>query len=126
MNTDTIPNQKVHHGRNVKRLRDILGIKQEHLAFELNLSQQTISNLEAKEVIDNETLSKIASIFKVPVDAIKNMTEESTHNYINTFYDNSQQGGFNTHNVSCTFNPIDKVVELYERLLEVEREKNNK
>jgi len=41
-------------------------------------------------------------------------------NYFNTFNDNST-GAFN--NFNCTFNPIDKVVELYERLLASEREK---
>ncbi|MDR2008999.1 MAG: helix-turn-helix domain-containing protein [Bacteroidales bacterium] len=123
MNTDTTPKPKIHHGRNVKRLRDILGIKQEYLAFELNLSQQTISNLEAKETIDDETLSKVAEVLKVPVNAIKNMDEEATINYINTFNDSAiNHGHFSPY--YCTFNPIDKVVELYERLLEVEREKN--
>jgi len=123
MNTGTIPSQKIHHGKNVKRLRDILGIKQEYLAFEMNLSQQAISNLEAKEVIDEDTLNKVANVLKVPVNAIKNMNDEATINYINTFNDSAiNHGHFSPYN--CTFNPIDKVVELYERLLKTEIEKN--
>ncbi len=38
----------IHEGRNVKRIREILGIKQDALAFELGLSQQAISQLEQK------------------------------------------------------------------------------
>ena len=132
MNTDTMPAKKVHHGRNVRRLRDILEIKQETLAFELNLSQQTISNLEAKEVIDEETLNKIADVLKIPVDAIKNMTDESTINYINTFNEavTNNNGQPFSYIHGCTFNPIEKIVELYdekiklyERMLEMERSK---
>ena len=51
MNPETNPKllKEVHHGRNVKRLREILGIKQEVLADGLSLSQQTISRFEAQE-----------------------------------------------------------------------------
>jgi hypothetical protein len=30
-----MPNKKIHQGRNIKRFREMLGIKQEALAFEL-------------------------------------------------------------------------------------------
>ena len=123
MNTDTMPAKKVHHGRNVKRLRDILEIKQETLAFELNLSQQTISNLEAKEIIDDETLKKIAEVMKIPVDAIKNFDEQATVNFIINTINNNDTSFGGSYNYNCTFNPVDKIVELYERMLEMERSK---
>lgn len=44
----------VHEGRNVKRIREVLGIKQEALAMDLALSQQAISQLEQKETLDAE------------------------------------------------------------------------
>lgn len=69
MNIDT-DSPKVHHGRNVKRLREILGIKQEVLADKLELSQQTVSKLENKEEIDEDTLQKIAVALNIPVEAI--------------------------------------------------------
>lgn len=97
------------------------------MAFELDLSQQAVSKLEAKEIIDDETLNKVATILKVPVEAIKNMDDEATINYINTFNEavtnNNDQPFSYIHN--CTFNPIDKIVELYERLL-AEKDKDNK
>ncbi len=124
--TDTAP-KKVHQGRNIKRLREMLGIKQEALALDLGVSQTTISDYEQKEELDEKLLEKVSQVLKVPVEAIKNMTDEATVNYINTFNDSAiNNGHFNPYN--CTFNPIDKIVqlynekqELYERML---REKN--
>ncbi|WP_128330707.1 helix-turn-helix domain-containing protein [Apibacter sp. HY039] len=115
MNTDTAP-KKVHQGRNIKRLREMLGIKQESLAFDLGVSQATVSDYEQKEDLDDKILEKVSSALKVPVEAIKNMTDEATVNYINTFNDSAVNHGINT-NYNCTFNPLDKVVELYERML---------
>ncbi|MNU04345.1 hypothetical protein D3C72_2487210 [compost metagenome] len=46
-------------------------------------------------------------------------------NYFNTFNDtdfSNSQGAFG-HNHQCTFNPLDKVVELYERLVQAEKDK---
>jgi len=61
-------------------------------------------------------LDRISKVLNVPVDAIKNFDEAATVNYIaNTFNGNS--GNY------MNFNPLDKVVELYERLLASEREK---
>ncbi|HCO67240.1 MAG TPA: transcriptional regulator [Dysgonomonas sp.] len=109
--------KKSHHGYNTKRLREILGIKQEDFAERIGMSQQTISRFENTETLDEETLRKIADALKVPVEAIKNFSDGQTNNFINTFYDNS---GFN---YQCTFNPLDKVIELYERIIQTEREK---
>jgi transcriptional regulator with XRE-family HTH domain len=113
---DTMPEKRVHEGRNVKRIREIMGIKQDTLAIDLGLSQQSVSLLEQRESIDPELLEKVAKVLKVPVEAIKNFDEAATVNYIaNTFNGNS--GNY------MNFNPLDKVVELYERLLASEREK---
>ena len=43
MNIDTAP-KKVHHGRNIKRLCEMLGIKQDSLAIELNITQALYQN----------------------------------------------------------------------------------
>ncbi|EMR04148.1 helix-turn-helix domain-containing protein [Cesiribacter andamanensis] len=118
MKAATMP-EPVHEGRNVKRIREILGIKQDALAFELGLSQQAVSQMEQKEKLEPELLQKVASQLGVPVEAIKNFSEEKAVNFIsNTFHDNS--AGVNNH---YNFNPIDKIVELYDALLKSEREK---
>lgn len=114
----------VHQGRNVKRIREMLGIKQEALALDLGLSQQAISALEQKEALDKELLERIAGILHVPADAIRNFDEQAAIVYFNTFNDNSFSNSNGTFNAQyCNFNPIDKVVELYEALLKSEREK---
>jgi transcriptional regulator with XRE-family HTH domain len=120
--------EKVHQGRAVKRIREILQVKQETLATELGISQQSVSLLETKETIDPETLEQIAKTLKVPVEAIKNFSEEAAVNIIaNTFQDESVAYAYN---YKCTFNPLDKYIEaveknekLYEALLKAEREK---
>ncbi len=113
--------KNVHEGRNVKRIREMLGVKQDALAFDLGLSQQAISQLEQKEALDSDVLEKIAKVLKVPVDAIKNFDEQAAINIIsNTFNNNSHDSSSfysSALNYQPTFNPIDKVVELYERML---------
>jgi transcriptional regulator with XRE-family HTH domain len=117
----------VHEGRNVKRIREMLGVKQEALALDLGLSQQAISQLEQKEALDKEMLEKISFILKVPVDAIKNFDEQAAINVIsNTFNENAFINSAGTFNI----NPMEKWVEaleenkkLYEALLKSEREK---
>ncbi len=116
----TDSNEKIHHGRNVKRFREMLGIKQEAFAAELgsDWNQKKVSLLEQKESIDDDLLQQVAKVLKVPVEAIKNFDEQAAINYFNTFNDNSGAGAFfSSTNHNCTFNPIDKIVELYERML---------
>lgn len=113
---------KVHQGRNVKRFREMLGIKQESLAFDLNISQQKISLLEQKEIIEKGMLEKIAGYMKIPVEAFQNFDEEAVINIIaNTFHDGSIAHA-TAENIQCTFNPLDKMVELYERIILQQKE----
>ncbi|MGN7812433.1 transcriptional regulator, partial [Flavobacterium sp. 22659] len=49
---------------------------------------------------------------------------ESVFNFFNNFYDNSSsQGNSFNQGMYATFNPLDKVIELYERLVQAEKEK---
>ena len=123
MSTATKPK---HIGRNISRIRELRGMKQEALAEAIGVSQQSVSGIESSEEVDFKRLVEIAKALGVTVEAIENFTEESVFNFFNNFYDNSAnngaQGSGNTNN-SCTFNPLDKVVELYERLVLAEKEK---
>ncbi len=117
MKTTSMADKPVHEGRNVKRIREILGIKQDALAFDLGLSQQAISQLEQKEALDVEMLGKIAAVLKVPVDSIKNFDEQAAINIISTTFNSHDNSTSLAYQSSFTFNPIDKIVELYERML---------
>ena len=125
MTIDNTTSRKVHQGRNIKRFREILGIKQEALAFDMGVSQSSISDYESKETLDDKVLEKIAGFLKVPVEAIKNFDENSAINVIaNTFnnHDHSNPQFASIINNSPNFNPLDKMVELYERMLQQQKE----
>lgn len=111
---------KMHIGRKISRIREIRGIKQDFLAIELGVSQQTISKIEQSEDIDDAMLEKIAGVLGVSAEAIKNFSEEVLIFHIQNMNDNSTAYSYN---YQCQYNPLDKVVELYERLLTSEREK---
>lgn len=105
--------EKVHHGRAVKRIREILHIKQEVLADALGISQQSVSLLETKETIEPETLEQIAKTLEVPVEAIKNFTEEKAINIIsNNSFENCEQPASIFYN--STINPVDKWMDALE------------
>ncbi|MDV2447447.1 transcriptional regulator [Elizabethkingia anophelis] len=113
---------KIHQGRNVKRFREMLGIKQEALAFDIggDWNQKKVSLLEQKEVIEDSLLQQIAEVLKIPVEAIQNFDEEQAITIISsTFNDNAQVG-----TVINNYNPVEKIIQLhdekialYERML---------
>lgn len=113
----------IHEGRNVKRIREILGIKQDALAMELGLSQQAISALEQKEALDKDMLDKVAKAMKVTPESIKTFSEESVVNVISNTFTSHDTSTMNAVNYYPTFNALDKMVELYDALLKSEREK---
>tara|TARA_R110002020_G_scaffold123495_4_gene280017 strand:+ start:95 stop:505 length:411 start_codon:yes stop_codon:yes gene_type:complete len=125
-------NEKIHHGRNIKRFREMMGIKQEALAFELgeDWSQKKVSLLEQKEEVEEELLKQVAEILKVPAEAVKNFSEDVALHIFNNSFESHDNSTLNAINNYCSFNPLDKLIEaleenkkLYERLLESEREK---
>ena len=118
----TKKNQTIHTGQKIAHVRKLRGVKQETVANELGISQAEFSNIENAETVDDNILNQIAEILNVPSEAIKNFDESLAVYYINNKIENStiQENGHGIHQV---FSPIDKVVELYERLLESEKEK---
>lgn len=121
---------KIHQGRNVKRFREMLGIKQEVLAFDLgkDWNQKKISVLEQKEVIDNSLLQQISKVLKIPVEAIENFDEEQAINIISSTFNDNAVGVIVNNN-----NPLDAIVQLhnekialYERMLKEKDEMMNR
>ncbi|MET7036908.1 helix-turn-helix domain-containing protein [Elizabethkingia miricola] len=112
-----MPNKKIHQGRNIKRFREMLGIKQDALAYELgeDWNQKKISLLEQKEYVEKDILEQVAKILKVPTEAIENFDEDQAVNIIaNTFHEGSVAN--NSGYLNCTFNPLDKLIEAYEEI----------
>lgn len=122
--------KNVHEGRNVKRIREMLGIKQDALAMELGLSQQAVSALEQKEALDKEMLEKIAQVLRVPAESIKNFNEQAAINIVATTFTSHDNSTSVAYQSSFNFNPLDKYIEqveenkkLYQALLKEKDEK---
>ncbi|MCT3915963.1 helix-turn-helix transcriptional regulator [Elizabethkingia anophelis] len=116
--------KKIHQGKNVKRFREMLGIKQDALAFDLgeDWNQKKISLLEQKEIIEDPLLKKISEALKIPVEAFQNFDEEQAINIISNTFDNCQQPASIFYN--STINPVEQLIKvheekiaLYERML---------
>ena len=122
--------RKIHQGRNVKRFREMRGLKQEGLAMELgeDWTQRRVSLLEGKEEIEPELLEQVAKVLKVPVEAIKNFDDQTAVNIIANTVNNHDQSA--SVFINPVINPVEKWLEaleeikkLYERLLQSEKEK---
>lgn len=112
----------IHEGKNIKRIRSWQGIKQEAIASHLGISQQSVSLLEERETIDPLTLAKIAEVLKVPVEVIKNLNEDQAYNIFGNTVTNNDNVAFVQHNHNPSFNPIDKVVDLYDKIIAEQKE----
>jgi len=111
MSTET----KKHFGRQISKIRELCGIKQDALAHTMGVSQQTISHMEKCEYIDERKLDEVARALGVKAEAIRNFSEDAVINYFNNFNDNN---GNNKNPVNicdyCIFNTFDKLVAAYE------------
>jgi transcriptional regulator with XRE-family HTH domain len=130
MSITDMPAKTVHHGNNVKRLRETLQIKQEALADTLGISQQKVSALEQKEKIDREQMEQIAKVLNIPADLIEHYYPEASISIISNHFTSKDSSTQNAINYGCTFNPLDELLKafeenkkLYQELLRIEREK---
>ncbi len=130
MTTHTaMPNHKVHEGRNIKRFREMLGIKQDALAADLgeDWNQQKISLLEQKETIDTPLLQQISAILKIPVEAIQNFDEQQAVSLIScNFSDNAMFNNkievFNNNPIEALIKMHEEKMALYERMIKAQDE----
>ncbi len=121
--------EKAHTGRSFKSIREALGIKHSVIGTELGVSKQYISQLEKQEIIEDGMLHKIADYFGVSVEFMKKFNpEEALYNNV------IQRNGIinqRCDGITNNIDPIDKIVqlftekiELYERMLKTEQERN--
>ena len=115
---------KVHQGRNIKRFREMLGIKQEALALDLGdeWNQKKISLLEQKDVVEDILLQKISEVMKIPIEAFQNFDEQNAVSIIAQTVNNHDQSASVFYN--STINPLEHIIQfheekiaLYERML---------
>lgn len=103
-----------HIGSNLRNIRILRGMKQETFAREYGIAQQNVSKMEKKKVLTDEQVNQAAKILQTTAEAIKNFDENGMiqNNLFNDQVNN--------------FNPVEKVVELYERMLKEVKDENQK
>ena len=122
---ETIENIKANHyhrGKKIERVRRLRGMTQTELGQLLGITKQAVSKMEQTEKIDDERLEKIASALGVTTDGLKEYNEETVLYNTNNFYEN--RGVKNAIGNNQTFNnfPIEQTIELFEKLLEKQKE----
>lgn len=131
METEVKEKRNTHHGHAIKRYRHTLGIKQEALAMDMGVSQALVSLYEKKKVIEDDMLEKFAEALKIAPEFIKELEEDPVTVIIenNTFEEGS--GAAYQNVINNNPDPVDRLVELfnektalYERMLALEKEKN--
>lgn len=101
-------------GHNIARIRSFQDIKQSTMAKRLKISQQAYSKIEQSAELDDDFLDKIAHELGCTSEALKQLDETP---FMQNFNHNC------TNVVAYQFNPIEKIVSLYDELLKSEREK---
>lgn len=103
METENIKIKNVYQGANVRKLRQLVGMKQTTFGEMLGMNQQSVSCLGQKRVIESNTFQTESSNV--------GMVENQRDNIVNHPVD--QQMALNKEQAS-----------LYERMLAIEKEKN--
>lgn len=105
---ETTVKKSNNHGANVRRWREWRGINQDVLAEMIGVSQATLSGYEKKDKLEQDVLEKLAKALDIPVEAITELEVGTSINiYSGTWQDNAITNQY-------TFNPIEKIVELYD------------
>ena len=124
METEEQTVKNTHHGHAIKRFRRTLGIKQETLASEMGLSQALISTYEQRKVLNDDVIEHFAKALNVAPKLIKELEEDPVTVIIenNSIETNHGKGYVAIDNSTNHYNPVEKIVELCEKLLEREQE----
>ncbi len=125
--------KKIHQGKNIQHLRIDKNWTQLILAEKIKVHQTDISDLEKKEIIDDETLEKLANAFDVSADDIKNFDfNEQFHRSIDNSYSTfNASSAENAHdsinqyqgNQIGSIIPIETFYKMYEDTLKLSTEK---
>lgn len=122
---------KAHVGYNLRRIREIIGMKQDVLGMMMKnqIKQQTVSKWENAETIPDGLLNEFAEALGVTPDFIKNFNEEKAiyniQNNSNNTYNDHSVGHTQTCQPNITNNEsVEKVVEVFEKFIANDRERS--
>lgn len=116
--------EKIHEGKNLKRIREIMGLKQDALGqkCESKFDQRRISEFENMWTIPEPTLQELADALGVTVEFIRSFNEEKAIYYIQHNQDTSKQNSLN-HFPTITYESDNKIAMLLEKLVEDDKVK---
>ena len=115
---------KTHIGQNLQKVRVYLGVKQDALANDLGITQQEVSKIEKQEHIEESLLLNIADVLSVSPEVIMNFNlERAIANICKSDYESSLLAKEVEPEDEIQIKMLDKIFELYERLLKSEKEK---
>lgn len=117
----------LHMGRKIERVRRLRGMTQTELGNALGITKQAVSKMEQTEQMDDERIKEVAKVLGVTEEGLKSFHEEHVlYNTIN-FYENCgvNSASINAHTEADTINnyPLEKTIEMFEKLLQRERER---
>ncbi|WP_270090797.1 helix-turn-helix domain-containing protein [Sphingobacterium sp. SYP-B4668] len=111
--------EKIHEGKNLKRIREIMGLKQEIVGqrCESKFDQRRISEFENMWTIPEPALQEFADALGVTIEFIRSFNEEKAIYYIQHNQDTSKQNSLN-HFPTITYEADNKIEALLEKLIE--------
>ncbi|MBK5214549.1 MAG: helix-turn-helix transcriptional regulator [Flavobacteriaceae bacterium] len=110
-------NVSSHIGRKIEKVRVLRGFTQTELGERLGgISKQAISKLEQTEVIDDDRIEEVAKALGVTPSGLKKFNEESVLYATANFYEGSHS--VNTNINTIVNDPIDKIIDFYEKRLQ--------
>jgi len=111
--------EKIHEGKNLKRIREIMGMKQETLGqkCESKFDQRRISEFESSWTIAEPALKELADALGITVEFIRAFNEEKAIYYIQHNQDSSKQNSLN-HFPKITYESDNKLETLLEKLIQ--------
>ena len=110
-----------HIGKKIEKLRIVAGLSQTKLGQLLGgISKQAISKIEKSEKVGSENLVRISKALGFTTEEVKSFTDEKLRFFIQNMHSNTLK---KKNNLLPSINPIGKIVELYERILQTEQNK---
>jgi transcriptional regulator with XRE-family HTH domain len=103
-------------GQKIKMIRELKGYSQDYMANMLNITQNTFSKIERGE--SNLSLDKaieICNVLEIDINTLLNFDEKQVFNHC------SQSGNFGNNN-TFNLNSIEKIQDLYERIIKAKDE----
>ncbi len=109
----------MHIGRNIRKVRELLEVKQESLAELLKVSQQTISKIEQTEYLTDKAIERIANALNIPATVIVHFSEQAIVEYLKDF----PKSNFATGNEVEYLKLFESIIDLYGQLLKLKYKK---